>query len=127
MEATLFKKRSMTYGVALFICAVFSLATISIASGRPFRTGKVPGRFGCAACHLASRGGGERNLFGKDYERIAIQPAKNTPKSWGHWILMGTDSPMIRNSPLGHIPDTPIRNRKLPLSDNFIGPREKTS
>ena len=83
MEATLFKKRSMTYGVALFICAVFSLATISIASGRPFRTGKVPGRFGCGTCHMAPRGGGERNLFGKDYERIAIPAGEEYTKELG--------------------------------------------
>lgn len=83
MKATLFKKRSMRYGVALFICAVFSLATISIASGRPFRIGKVPGNFGCATCHIAPRGGGPLNPFGQDYKRIGIPAGEEYTKELG--------------------------------------------
>ena len=83
IETTLFKKRPMRYGVALLICTAFFLATISAVSGLPFRTGKVPGNFGCSTCHLDPKGGGKRNLFGQDYERIGIPAGEKYTEKLG--------------------------------------------
>jgi hypothetical protein len=83
MKATTFKERSMRYIIVLFICAVFSLTTISVVSGRPFRMGKIPKNLGCVTCHLASRGGGELNAFGKDYRRIGIPAGEKYTKELG--------------------------------------------
>ena len=52
---------------------IFLLMLLSTAYGRPFRLGKVPGRYGCGTCHIATRGGGPRTPFGSDWERIAIK------------------------------------------------------
>ena len=76
-------KKSMKAGhgrtLILFIgliCMIFSLATIPKVSARPFRMGKIPDRgatFGCGTCHFNPRGGGARNPFGMDYEKIGLR------------------------------------------------------
>jgi hypothetical protein len=71
-----FYKRIMAYALAIVISLIFSLAFFSSASSRPFRIGKIPDKgkgFGCATCHISSRGGGARNSFGSDYANIAIK------------------------------------------------------
>ena len=71
-----FYKRIILYALVIFISLIFSLAFFSNASSRPFRIGKIPDKgkgFGCAICHINSRGGGARNSFGSDYEKIAIK------------------------------------------------------
>ena len=76
MDAYNFYKRIIVYALAIFISLIFSLALFSTASSRPFRIGKIPDKgkgFGCATCHINSRGGGSRNRFGSDYEKIAIK------------------------------------------------------
>lgn len=83
MKATSLKQRITRYGLALFICGVFFPATVSVVSGLPFRTGKVPGRFGCGTCHIDPRGGGKRNPFGQDYERMAIPAGEKYTKKLG--------------------------------------------
>ncbi|MFB0520661.1 MAG: thrombospondin type 3 repeat-containing protein [Desulfatiglandales bacterium] len=83
MEASISRKRLVRYIMALFICAVFSLATISAVSGKPFRTGNIPRSFGCGTCHIDPRGGGKRNAFGQDYERIAIPAGEEYTKELG--------------------------------------------
>ncbi len=58
------------------LCAVLSLGLLSTASARPFRLAKLPDggkNFGCGTCHADPRGGGPRNPFGQDYERIALK------------------------------------------------------
>ncbi len=59
-------------GLAVVVVFLFSLRFSSVASAKPFRLGKVRATYGCATCHLDPKGGGERNPFGEDYERIAI-------------------------------------------------------
>lgn len=48
----------------------------SAATARPFRMGRIPDQgkgFGCGTCHIKAGGGGARNSFGSDYEKIAIK------------------------------------------------------
>jgi len=58
------------------IVAALILITVSLGGSRPFRVGKMPDKgknFGCATCHINPLGGGGRNAFGKDYEKIALK------------------------------------------------------
>ncbi len=57
------------------ICMTLSPAAIPDVSARPFRMGKIPDKgatFGCGTCPVNPRGGGSRDLFGKDYEKIGM-------------------------------------------------------
>jgi hypothetical protein len=57
-----------------------TLITGSLVFSKPFRVGKMPDKgknFGCAACHINPMGGGERNPFGKDYEKIGLEARDN--------------------------------------------------
>lgn len=83
MKAAALKNSSMRFVAAVFICAVFFLATISVGAGLPFRTGKVPGNFGCSTCHYDPKGGGQRNPFGQDYERIGIPAGEKYTEKLG--------------------------------------------
>ena len=76
MKANAFQKSIIKYALAILLSVTFSLALFSTASSRPFRMGRIPDKgkgFGCATCHINSRGGGARNSFGSDYEKIAIK------------------------------------------------------
>jgi hypothetical protein len=76
MDPYHFHKRIILYALAIFIGLIFSLALFSTASSRPFRMGKIPDKgkgFACGTCHINPGGGGARNSFGSDYERIAIK------------------------------------------------------
>ncbi len=72
MEVARSGKALMTIGLAVAVVFLFFFLFSSVASAKPFRLGKVGGRYGCATCHLDPKGGGKRNPFGEDYERIAI-------------------------------------------------------
>ena len=70
----------------LFIYTTLTLLTVSFAVGRPFRLSKLPDKgknFGCATCHVNPRGGGKRNPFGKDYEKIALKAGDTYTKDLG--------------------------------------------
>ena len=76
MHAYNFHKRIVLYTLTIFFSLIFSLMLFSTASSRPFRIGRLPDKgkgFGCATCHINTRGGGARNSFGSDYEKIAIK------------------------------------------------------
>jgi len=69
-------KRGINCMMAFSVSVMVSLTTVSGVSGRPFRIAKTPDRgrnFGCATCHVSSKGGGGLNSFGRDYERFAIE------------------------------------------------------
>ena len=86
MEGYNVYKRITVYTLAIFFIIIFSLALFSTASSRPFRIGKIPDKgkgFGCATCHISSRGGGARNTFGEDYKKIAIRAGEKYTKDLG--------------------------------------------
>jgi len=54
---------------------LITLSTGLDVSARPFRLSKLPDggkNFSCATCHINPRGGGTRNPFGKDYQKIGV-------------------------------------------------------
>jgi len=83
MRKKFFSKRFTRHMLILVGCVVLSLLVISVVLSRPFRVGKLPDKgenFGCGTCHVNPRGGGKRNSFGSDYQKIAMKAGdKYTP------------------------------------------------
>jgi hypothetical protein len=68
----------VTPALAAFIVAAL-LTLAPRADARSYRVGLLPEKakaLGCKVCHVDPKGGGPRNAFGKDYERLAV-PAKD--------------------------------------------------
>jgi hypothetical protein len=62
--------------LAILVSLTLSLMLFSAVSARPFRMGRIPDKgkgFGCGTCHINPGGGGAKNSFGSDYEKMAIK------------------------------------------------------
>lgn len=58
-----------------FLCLTLFPMSGSEVSARPFRMAVMPDKgatFGCGVCHINPRGGGARNTFGKDYQKLGM-------------------------------------------------------
>ncbi len=58
-----------------FIVLTLLLLIPLLSIGRPFRVDRLPDggkNFSCGTCHINPGGGGARNLFGRDWEAIAL-------------------------------------------------------
>ena len=76
VKANVFSKWFTKYMVIIFACAILSLLVTSVVLSRPYRLGRLPDKgktFGCGTCHVNPRGGGKRNPFGKDYEKVGLK------------------------------------------------------
>ena len=64
------------FSIILFFLISALVFTISSASGRPFRLGKIPDQgknFNCQTCHDNPRGGRDLSPFGTDYKKIGLK------------------------------------------------------
>ena len=71
-----FKRRLMACLIAGSLVAVVTLMCQTPAQAKPFRLGVLPdkgAKFGCGTCHANPAGGGPRNPFGQDYEKVGIK------------------------------------------------------
>ena len=72
--------------LTLILTVTFSFSAVQLANSRPSRIAKTPDKgrnFGCATCHVNPRGGGMRNAFGQDYEKIALKAGDKYTKELG--------------------------------------------
>jgi hypothetical protein len=86
METNTYRKRIRLSVLALVIIVAFSLLLFSTALSRPFRIGRIPDKgkgFGCGTCHISPRGGGARNSFGLDYEKMALRAGDTYTRDLG--------------------------------------------
>ena len=78
---------------------MITFSTGSDVSARSFRLSKLPDggqNFSCAACHTNPRGGGARNPFGKDYQKIGIPAGDKYTQALGE---MDSDGDGVANDP----------------------------
>jgi hypothetical protein len=73
--------------IILFGVTIFFLGAASGVSARPFRIGKLPDKgdnFSCGTCHVNPNGGGPRNPFGQDYEKVGLKAGDKYTKDLGN-------------------------------------------
>jgi hypothetical protein len=71
-----------TASLSIVASAIIIIILASLAFGQPWRPALLPNPvFGCSTCHFDPNGGGPRNPFGVDWEKIAIPAGdKYTPQ-----------------------------------------------
>ncbi|MDY6990615.1 MAG: thrombospondin type 3 repeat-containing protein [Thermodesulfobacteriota bacterium] len=75
MEMTALNRRCILFALAFFVSTALIWTPVAHLWARPFRIAKTPDKgrnFGCATCHVDSRGGGKRNPFGRHYEKVGL-------------------------------------------------------
>ena len=77
MEKRGIMKKIWVFGVVLtFIGLIVSSTVIPDVAARPYRLGKIPdkgAKCGCGTCHVNPAGGGPRNPFGTDYDKVGMR------------------------------------------------------
>ena len=76
--------------MACFIMGSFAAGITLIgqvsAQAKPFRLGVLPdkgAKFGCGTCHVNQAGGGPRNSFGQDYEKVGMKAGEKYTQDLG--------------------------------------------
>jgi hypothetical protein len=81
------KGKHLVRNVLIFLTFfLLQFGTANLAFGRPFRMKRIPDKgknFGCATCHISPKGGGERNAFGRDFEKYGIPNGNRYSKELG--------------------------------------------
>ena len=71
---------------SILLCSMFLLSVGTVASGRPFRLGKLPDKgknFRCSTCHVNPRPDRVFTPFGSDYESIGLEAGDNYTEGLG--------------------------------------------
>jgi hypothetical protein len=85
-QYTMIRRCSFQWVVILLTSVTLVAAWTCLGEARPFRLGVLPDKgshFGCGTCHANPKGGGPRNPFGKDYERIGMKAKETYTKALG--------------------------------------------
>jgi hypothetical protein len=80
------KRRFILCLLAGLFVSLLTLVSQEPAQARPFRLGVLPdkgAKFGCGTCHVNPAGGGPRNPFGQDYEKLAIKAGEKYTQELG--------------------------------------------
>jgi hypothetical protein len=92
-----FKTGAVGYLILGLIAALLICTTADPAQAKPFRMGVLPdkgAKFGCGTCHVNPAGGGPRNSFGQDYEKVGLKAGDKYTQDLG---AMDSDKDGISN------------------------------
>jgi hypothetical protein len=81
-----FKRRLVACLILGFFAAGITLIGQVPAQAKPFRMGLLPdkgAKFGCGTCHVNPAGGGPRNSFGQDYDKVGIKAGEKYTQDLG--------------------------------------------
>lgn len=80
------KNRLVTFLITAALIAGITLTDLGPAQAKPFRMGLLPdkgAKFGCGTCHVNPAGGGARNSFGQDYEKVGMKAGEKYTQDLG--------------------------------------------